>query len=45
MAVEHVDDAGGVGGEIGVMGNHDDGVAGGMDASEFFHDDMGGAGV
>ena len=45
MAVEHVDDAGGVGGEGGVVGDHDDGVAEGVNITEFFHDDVGGAGV
>ena len=45
MAVEHVDDAGGVGGERGIVCDHDDGVALGVNFAEFFHDDVGGAGV
>lgn len=40
-----MDDAGGVSGESGVMGDHNDGVAFGVDAAEFFHDDVGGARV
>ena len=45
FAVEHVDDAGGVGGEGGIVSDHNDGVAEGVNVAEFFHDDMGGARV
>ena len=40
FAVEHIDNPGGVGGEGGVVGDHDDGVAEGMNVAEFFHDDV-----
>ena len=45
LAIKHVDDAGGVGGESGVVGDHDDGVAEGVDVAEFFHDDVRGAAI
>ena len=40
FAVEHVDNAGGVGCERGVMSDHDNGVALSMNIAEFFHDNM-----
>ena len=45
LAVEHMNDAGGVGGEIGIMSNHNYGVAFGVEGAEFFHDDVGRAAV
>ena len=45
VAVEHVDNAGGISGESWVVGDHNDGVAFEMDVFELFHNDVGGAGI
>lgn len=41
MAIEHIDYAGGIRSECRVVGDHNDGVAFGMNVFEFFHDDVG----
>ena len=41
VAIEHIDYAGGIRSERRVVGDHNDGVAFGMNVLEFFHDDVG----
>ena len=36
-----MDHTGGIGGEIRVMGNHDDGITFGMNTTQFFHNKVG----
>ena len=45
MAIEHIDDTGGINGEGGVMCDHNNCVTLGMNSFELFHHDMGRAGV
>ena len=40
-AVKHMNNAGGIGGEGGVMSNHDDSVAFRMNLTKFFHNNVG----
>ena len=40
-AVKHVDDTSGVRGKIGIVSDHNNSIAFGMNATELFHDEMG----
>ncbi len=45
VAIEHVDDAGGINCEIWVVGDHNNSIAFGVDGFELLHHDVGGTGI